>query len=67
MEEQSTSKYSKYSFCGDGHCKKFEEMQDKVLAESSSAFDAAIDMWAFVDECCKYCEDFERHKEEIQN
>ena len=47
---------NKYEFCTS--CKKFKDMERDVLNNSDSAFDAASDMWNFVDNCCKNCEIF---------
>ena len=36
-------------------CQKGIEARDKFLNENNSAFDAAVDFWAFTDECYKTC------------
>lgn len=36
-------------------CKTYQQEKEKALNSNNSAYDAAVDMWLFTEECSKTC------------
>lgn len=50
-------------YCND-ICSKGQKASDEFIKKADSAFDAAIDFWAFVEECIKTCPYKDKYTEE---